>query len=153
MSTAATMDDSKAYNPTVRDYITLLKPRVMSLVVFAGIAGMVAAPGHIHPLLAAVAVMCIALSAGGAAAINMWYDRDIDAIMARTKGRPLPQGRMAPESALEFGIVLSAGASLQMGRACGHDAAVLQTSARTGAGTEAFREWLLGVGQGAPAAA
>lgn len=111
------------YNPSVRDYIALLKPRVMSLVVFAGVAGIVVAPGTLHPLLALVAVLCIAVSAGGAAAINMWYDRDIDAIMARTKGRPLPQGRMAPASALEFGIVLSVGASLLMALALGWQAA------------------------------
>jgi protoheme IX farnesyltransferase len=90
----------------VRDYIKLLKPRVMSLVVFSGIVGLVAAPGHIHPLLGFVAILCIAMSAGGCGAVNMWYDRDIDAIMTRTRQRPLPQGRIEPETALEFGGAL-----------------------------------------------
>ncbi|MDX2028141.1 MAG: heme o synthase [Alphaproteobacteria bacterium] len=90
----------------VRDYIELLKPRVMSLVVFSGIAGLIAAPGSIHPLLGFVTILCIALASGGSAAINMWYDRDIDAVMSRTKTRPIPQGRIAPETALEFGGAL-----------------------------------------------
>jgi len=80
----------------VGDFVALLKPRVMSLVVFTGFAGMVAAPGHIHPLLAAIAVLCIAVGAGAAGAINMWYDRDIDALMTRTRDRPIPAGRMDP---------------------------------------------------------
>jgi heme o synthase len=91
----------------VGDFIALLKPRVMSLVVFTGFAGLVAAPGQLHPLLAAVAVLCIAVAAGAAGAINMWYDRDIDAVMARTRHRPLPAGRVAPDEALAFGIALS----------------------------------------------
>ncbi len=91
---------------TVRDYVELLKPRVMSLVVFSGLVGLVVAPGHIHPLLGFVTILCIALSAGGSAAVNMWYDRDIDAIMTRTRTRPLPQGRIDPDAALEFGGAL-----------------------------------------------
>jgi protoheme IX farnesyltransferase len=98
----------------VRDYIALLKPRVMTLVVFSGIAGVVLAPGGIgfhhgalHPFLAFVAVLCIAVGAGAAGAINMWYERDIDAIMTRTRGRPLPQGRVHPDDALAFGSVLT----------------------------------------------
>jgi len=91
----------------VGDFVALLKPRVMSLVVFTGFAGMVAAPGQLHPLLAAVAVLCIAVAAGAAGAINMWYDRDIDAVMTRTRHRPLPAGRMAPDEALALGIALS----------------------------------------------
>ncbi len=90
----------------VRDYIELLKPRVMSLVVFSGAVGLAVAPGHIHPLLGFVTILCIALSAGGCGAVNMWYDRDIDAVMIRTRNRPLPQGRVAPETALEFGGAL-----------------------------------------------
>src|SRR6185369_6487756 len=93
----------------VADFLQLLKPRVMSLVVFSGIAGMVAAPGHIHPLLAAVAVLCIAVGAGASGAINMWYDRDIDAIMSRTRGRPIPMGRIDPSEAAGFGAVLAIG--------------------------------------------
>jgi len=91
----------------VSDYVVLLKPRVMSLVVFTGFVGMALAPGHLHPLLAAIAVLCIALGAGASGAINMWYDRDIDAVMERTKGRPLPMGRIAPDDALGFGVLLS----------------------------------------------
>src|SRR5690242_15457476 len=92
----------------VGDFVALLKPRVMSLVVFTGFVGMYLAPGHLHPLLAAVAVLCIAVGAGASGAINMWYDRDIDAVMRRTRERPLPAGRMAPGEALGFGCVLAA---------------------------------------------
>jgi protoheme IX farnesyltransferase len=98
----------------VGDYIELLKPRVMSLVVFSGFVGMMVAPGHIHPLLGFVAILCIALSAGGAASVNMWYDRDIDAIMSRTKKRPIPQGRIKAETALEFGGALILGSVVLM---------------------------------------
>lgn len=89
------------------DWIALLKPRVMSLVVFAGAIGMVLAPGHIDPLVAVGAVLCIAIGAGAAGAINMWYDRDIDAVMRRTASRPIPAGRMAPLPALIYGILLA----------------------------------------------
>jgi protoheme IX farnesyltransferase len=109
----------------VADYVEILKPRVMSLVVFTGVVGLVVAPGHIHPLLATVAVLCIATAAGAAGAINMWYDRDIDAMMRRTAGRPLPAGRMLPGEALGFGIVLGVGAVLMMGLAVGWVAAEL----------------------------
>ena len=101
----------------VGDYLALMKPRVMSLVVFSGFAGMMVAPGHLHPVLAAVAVLCIALSAGAAGAINMWYDRDIDAVMQRTRFRPIPAGRVKPEEALAFGLVLSLAAVVLMGLA------------------------------------
>lgn len=90
-----------------RDWILLLKPRVISLVVFTGAVGVVIAPGHINPLLAAIAIFCIALGAGAAGAINMWYDRDIDAIMTRTSTRPIPAGKIGPNGALAFGVVLS----------------------------------------------
>jgi len=109
----------------VRDYIELLKPRVMSLVVFSGFVGLMVAPGHIHPLLGFVTIFCIALSAGGAAAVNMWYDRDIDAIMTRTRNRPLPQGRVGPDAALEFGGTLIFFAIVLMGLAIGWLAAGL----------------------------
>jgi len=109
----------------VGDYVALLKPRVMSLVVFTGVAGLLAAPGHLHWLLAVVAVLCIAVAAGASGAINMWYDRDIDAIMERTRGRPLPQGRVAPDEALTFGIVLAFGAVFMMGLAVNWVASVL----------------------------
>jgi protoheme IX farnesyltransferase len=109
----------------VADYIEILKPRVMSLVTFTGLVGLVVAPGHLHPVLAAVAVLCIAVGAGAAGAINMWYERDIDALMRRTAGRPLPAGRMLPGEALGFGGVLATGAVLVMGLAANWVAAEL----------------------------
>jgi protoheme IX farnesyltransferase len=109
----------------VADYLEILKPRVMSLVVFTGLVGLVLAPGRLHPLLATVAVLCIAIGAGAAGAINMWYDRDIDAVMRRTASRPLPSGRMVPGEAFGFGIVLGIGAVLLMGLAVNAVAAEL----------------------------
>ena len=98
----------------VGDFFALMKPRVMSLVVFTGFAGLVVAPGEIHPLLAAVAILCIALASGAAGAINMWFDRDIDAVMERTRERPIPTGRVEPAEALTFGVILSAFAVMMM---------------------------------------
>ena len=109
----------------IADYWALLKPRVMSLVVFTGFAGLWLAPGHLHPVLAAIAILCIAVGAGASGAINMWYDRDIDAIMARTQGRPLPAGRIEPSEALGFGVVLAAGSVILMGLAVNPMAAAL----------------------------
>src|SRR5712692_11906457 len=80
----------------VGDYFSLMKPRVMSLVVFTALVGLVVAPGHLHPVIAFTALLCIAVGAGAAGALNMWYDADIDARMARTAGRPIPAGRLAP---------------------------------------------------------
>ena len=94
-----------------RDWIILLKPRVLSLVVFTGLIGMLVAPGHLHPVLAFTAILAIAVAAGAAGAINMWFDRDIDAVMHRTRNRPIPAGRIAPEAALVYGVLL-AGASV-----------------------------------------
>ncbi|MDE2364390.1 MAG: UbiA family prenyltransferase, partial [Hyphomicrobiales bacterium] len=91
-----------------RDFVALLKPRVMSLVVFTALAGIVAAPGHIHPVLGFAALLAIAIGAGASGALNMWYDADIDALMSRTRLRPVPSGRVAPHEALAFGLVLSA---------------------------------------------
>ena len=110
---------------TVGDYIQILKPRVMSLVVFTGFVGLAVAPGHLHPVLQAVAVLCIAVGAGASGAINMWYDRDIDAVMRRTAMRPLPSGRMLPGEALGFGIVLAVAAVAVMGLAINWVAAQL----------------------------
>jgi len=109
----------------VGDYVQILKPRVMSLVVFTGFVGLVVAPGHLHPVLAAIAVLCIAVAAGASGAINMWYDRDIDAVMRRTAMRPLPSGRMMPGEALGFGIVLAVGSVAVMGLAVNWVAAQL----------------------------
>src|SRR4051794_38805677 len=97
----------------------------MSLVVFTGIVGLLLAPGHLHPVLAAVAVLCIAIGAGASGAINMWYDRDIDAVMRRTAMRPLPAGRMMPGEALGFGCVLAVGSVVVMGLAVNWVAAEL----------------------------
>lgn len=112
---------------TVRDYISLLKPKVMSLVVFTGFAGMWVAPGfaNLHPVIAATAVMCIAIGAGAAGAINMWYDRDIDAVMNRTKNRPIPTGRVDADEALSFGVILSLLSVMTMGVAVNWTAAAL----------------------------
>ena len=112
---------------TVGDYLQILKPRVMSLVVFTGFVGLVVAPGHLHPVLAAIAVLCIAVGAGASGAINMWYDRDIDAVMRRTATRPLPAGRMMPGEALGFGVVLAIGSVVVMGLAVNWAAAALLT--------------------------
>ena len=91
---------------TILDFWHLLKPRIMYLVVFTGAAGMIAAPGSIHPFLALISLLCIALGSGAAGAINMWYDRDIDVLMERTKRRPIPSGKVLAEDALEFGITI-----------------------------------------------
>ncbi len=107
MADIATYSAPAASSAKVGDFIELLKPRVMTLVVFSGLAGVVLAPGHLHPFLAFVAVLCIAVGAGASGAINMWYERDIDAIMNRTRGRPLPSGRVDPAEALAFGGVLT----------------------------------------------
>jgi protoheme IX farnesyltransferase len=90
-----------------RDYFELLKPRVMSLVVFTAFAGLILAPGEINPILGVIAILCIAVGAGASGALNMWYDADIDAVMTRTATRPIPSGRIAPGEALAFGLTLS----------------------------------------------
>jgi protoheme IX farnesyltransferase len=100
-----------------RDWLLLLKPRVMSLVVYTGLIGLLVAPQPMHPVLAAIAVLCIALAAGASGAINMWYDRDIDAVMRRTAQRPIPAGRISPDAALGFGVALAVFSVLLMGLA------------------------------------
>jgi heme o synthase len=97
-----------------RDFFSLLKPRVMSLVVFTGLCGLLAAGVPVHPFTAFVAVLCIAVGAGAAGALNMWYEADTDALMARTASRPLPAGRMARPEALAFACVLAGGSVLVM---------------------------------------
>ena len=104
----ATLQSSVASTDgSVGDFFELMKPRVMSLVVFTSLAGLVAAPGALHPLLAVIAILCIAVGAGASGALNMWYDADIDVRMARTAARPIPRGRVTADEALTFGTVLS----------------------------------------------
>ena len=92
----------------VEDYLALLKPRVMSLVVFTALVGLLLAPGGINPVVGFISILCIAIGAGASGALNMWYDSDIDAVMSRTANRPIPAGRMERDHALAFGLVLSA---------------------------------------------
>jgi heme o synthase len=92
---------------SVGDYIALMKPRVMSLVIFTALVGMILAPGHLHPVIGFTALLCISVGAGAAAALNMWYDADIDAKMRRTANRPIPRGRITPGEAFGFGITLA----------------------------------------------
>src|ERR671917_1047757 len=113
MTTAAV--NTNAFPADWRDFIALTKPRVMTLVVFTGLCGMLAAPVQIHPVLGFTAILCIALGAGAAAALNMWYEADLDALMKRTAKRPLPAGRMDRQSALHFGVGLGAFSVLLMG--------------------------------------
>ena len=98
----------------LRDWLVLLKPRVVSLVVFTGAIGLIVAPVPLHPVLAFAAVLCIAVAAGAAGAINMWFDRDIDALMRRTANRPIPDGRVEASAVLGFGIVLAVASVLLM---------------------------------------
>jgi protoheme IX farnesyltransferase len=111
----------------VGDWLTLLKPRVITLVVFTGAIGLLVAPGHLHPVLSLAAILCIAVAAGAAGAINMWYDRDIDAVMRRTSKRPIPDGRIAPLAALGFGLALAIGSVLLMYLATNAVAAIALT--------------------------
>src|ERR1700751_852730 len=108
-----------------RDWIALLKPRVLTLVVFTGAIGLWVAPGHLNAVLAFTAILCIAVAAGACGAINMWYDRDIDAIMHRTRKRPIPAGRIEPGAALGFGVTLAVGAVIVMGLAVNIPAALI----------------------------
>jgi len=115
-----------------RDYVALLKPRVMSLVVFTSFVGLWLAPAEMHPVLAFVALLCIAVGAGASGAINMWYDADIDAVMKRTRNRPIPKGLVTPGDALGLGATLAVGSVAVMGLAVNWTAAALL------AGTIAF---------------
>ena len=110
-----------------RDFLALTKPRVMTLVVFTGLCGMLAAPVGIHPVIGFTAILCIALGAGAAGALNQWYESDIDAVMRRTAKRPLPDGRMDRQAALHFGVGLGAFSVLFMGVAVNLVAAAILT--------------------------
>jgi len=111
-----------------RDYFALLKPRVMTLVVFTGLCGLLAAPGHIHPVIGFTAVLCIAVAAGASGALNMWYEADLDARMKRTATRPIPAGRIDPASAFGFAVSLAVGAVAVMALAVNIAAAALLTA-------------------------
>ncbi len=114
--TRSEYESSLAYGSGgVGDFFALMKPRVMSLVVFTALVGLVVAPGTLHPVIAIAALICIAVGAGASGALNMWYDADIDAIMQRTAARPVPRGRVSAEEALTFGTVLAAGSVMTMG--------------------------------------
>jgi protoheme IX farnesyltransferase len=106
MSDSAVVDTSQL-GATAADWLALLKPRVLTLVVFTGAVGLIIAPVKMNPVLALTAILCITIAAGAAGAINMWYDRDIDALMKRTATRPIPAGRIAPDAALAYGVFLS----------------------------------------------
>jgi len=115
------------YLPTAGDYFCLLKPRVMSLVIFTAFIGLLVAPGEIHPIIGFTAILCIAVAAGASGCLNMWYEADLDAKMKRTAGRPIPSGKIDPESALHFGVGLSVASVLTMGLLVNAVAAVLLT--------------------------
>ncbi len=100
---------------SVGDFFALMKPRVMSLVVFTALVGLVIAPGSLHPVIAIAALLCIAVGAGASGAPNMWYDADIDAKMQRTAARPIPRGAVSREEARTFGTILSLGSIISMG--------------------------------------
>ncbi len=110
-----TLEPARLAGGSVGDFIDLMKPRVMSLVVFTALTGMLLAPQGQHPALAAIALLCIAIGAGASGALNMWYDADIDALMQRTAARPIPRGRVSPEEALAFGVVLAVGSVAVLG--------------------------------------
>ena len=115
MNSAAITSVSPAVPADWRDFLALTKPRVMSLVVFTGLCGLLVAPVPLHPVLGFTAILCIALGAGAAAALNQWYESDIDALMKRTASRPIPAGRMDRQSALHFGVGLGVFSVILMG--------------------------------------
>jgi heme o synthase len=126
----AFVDDSKGYvtaagGARVEDYFALLKPRVMSLVVFTAIIGLLLAPGGINPVVGFIAILCIAIGAGGSGALNMWYDADIDRVMSRTANRPIPAGRVSREEALTLGLICSGFSVMILGLATNWVAAAL----------------------------
>jgi protoheme IX farnesyltransferase len=106
---------SEPSSATAGDYIALMKPRVMSLVIFTAFTGLAVAPGSMHPLIGFTALLCIAVGAGASGALNMWYDADVDAVMTRTARRPVPMGRVKPREALAFGLTLAGFAVVVLG--------------------------------------
>ena len=117
--------ESSAVDSSVQDYFALLKPRVMSLVVFTALVGLILAPGTIHPFIAFVSILSIALGAGAAGAINMWFDRDIDSVMPRTCNRPIPRGHIDPADALGFGVITASLSVMIMALAVNSESALL----------------------------
>ncbi len=117
-------ENSPVNSSVLEDYIELLKPRVMSLAIFTSFIGMMVAPGHLHPYLIFVAMVCISVGAGGAGCLNMWWEMKTDGLMKRTQNRPLPSGRIDPESALVLGIMLSFGSVIILGLAVNMAAAL-----------------------------
>lgn len=117
LNDATLLDAQGPSQASVHDFWSLLKPRVMTLVVFTALVGMVAAPGQLHPGLAAISLLCIAVGGGASGALNMWWDADIDAVMRRTANRPVPTGRVMPGEALGFGLFLSAMSVFVLGMA------------------------------------
>ncbi|MGX7708587.1 heme o synthase [Methylobacterium sp. Gmos1] len=101
----------------VADYFALLKPRVMALVIFTALVGMTVTPSHVNPVIGAISLLMIAVGAGASGCLNMWWDADVDAIMTRTRTRPIPAGRIRPNEALSFGLTLSVGSVLVLGLA------------------------------------
>lgn len=118
-------DGARASLAGPSDYLALLKPRVMSLVVFTALAAMIVAPGALHPVVAATALLCIAVGAGASGALNQWYDADIDAIMTRTRERPVPAGKIGRQEALEFGAILAGFSVFAMAFLVGYVPAIL----------------------------
>src|ERR1700755_2320095 len=115
LAAGSDLDPAEPRLATVGDYAALLKPRVMSLVVFTALVGLAVAPGPIHPVTAFTALLCIAVGAGAAGALNMWYDADVDAVMTRTSRRPVPMGHVQPGEAFAFGITLAGFAVMTLG--------------------------------------
>ncbi|MDG1995085.1 MAG: heme o synthase [Emcibacteraceae bacterium] len=125
--TSTDQDMKDYYLPSAGDYFSLLKPRVMSLVIFTAFIGLLVAPGSIHPVIGFTAILCIAVAAGASGCLNMWYEADLDAKMVRTAGRPIPAGKIDAQSALHFGVALSVASVLVMGLLVNVIAAVLLT--------------------------
>lgn len=108
-------DIKENIEPQIQDYFELLKPKVMRLVVFTAAVGLLTAPFSVHPIIALASLLCIAVGAGAAGALNMWWDSDIDLIMERTSARPIPSGRLEPEQALVLGVILSVLSVMMLG--------------------------------------